>query len=114
MRSLQEGVLFQIGILLILVAAGLVCAQETGGGSTENFKRPSNPSVYHRRQGTDAAAGGRTTEPAVTKPGNRNAQSAEAPVAGIEPGAAAPTAMGESSPPSPPKPRKNRMMIWWS
>jgi len=46
-------------------------AQETGGGSTENFKRPSNPPVYHRPRPPSEAGGGRVKEDAGAKQGGR-------------------------------------------
>ncbi len=55
---------------LAALAYGLVCAQESGGGSTAGFKRPDNPPV-HRRPSSSEAAGGRLDEnagPRTEKP----------------------------------------------
>jgi tetratricopeptide (TPR) repeat protein len=64
--------------VLALLATGLlfsqteIHAQVTGGGSTENFKRPANPPVYH--QPKVEPAGGRIKEDPNGKPGTKGTQ----------------------------------------
>jgi tetratricopeptide (TPR) repeat protein len=85
-------------ILVVLLAGGSICAQETGGGSTENFKRPNNPPVYHRPRPAVEAGGGRVKDPPGTKPGGRSPQ-AKSAVAGTPPAAAQPAASEPGAPP---------------
>jgi tetratricopeptide (TPR) repeat protein len=66
-------------ITVALIAVGLLChhqsealAQITGGGSTENFKRPANPPVYH--QPKVEPAGGRIKEDPNAKAGTKSAE----------------------------------------
>ena len=65
-------------LVLALLATGLLCyqteldAQITGGGSTENFKRPANPPVYH--QAKFEPAGGRIKDDPGAKSGSKGTQ----------------------------------------
>ncbi len=62
-------------MLLILLSLGLQSishAQVTGGGSTEDFKRPSNPPVYH--QPKIEPLGGRLKDRSGSKAGGRSSQ----------------------------------------
>src|SRR5215510_13773236 len=67
-------VISQPALSLILLAIGLFCSQATrgqvtGGGSTENFKRPANPPVYH--QPKVEPAGGRIKDDPNAKSGTK-------------------------------------------
>ncbi len=88
MKSFRKAQSLSLAILVMLLTTVLVCAQETtGGGSTEDFKRPANPPV-HRRPIPNEAAGGRITGAAASKPSGRTPAPGVANAAGIEPGAA--------------------------
>ena len=81
-------------MLLILLSLGLQSmshAQVTGGGSTEDFKRPSNPPVYH--QPKIEPLGGRLKDRSGSKAGGRSSQTNGAGAAtatGTQKGAARP------------------------
>ena len=67
----------QPALTLVLLAIGVFCSQPilgqvTGGGSTENFKRPANPPVYH--QSKVEPAGGRIKDDPNAKPGTKGTQ----------------------------------------
>lgn len=63
------------------LANGLVCAQDIGGGSTADFKRPSNPTVNRRPKPDDGPGGGRLSGTEGPKPSRPNPQPREPGVA---------------------------------
>lgn len=74
-------------VLVTLLTSSLVTAQQIGGGSTENFKRPENPPVHHRPK--PEVAGGRLTGIAGAKQSARQTPDATS-AAGAPPGAVKP------------------------
>lgn len=89
------------------LASALVCAQEIGGGSTADFKRPSNPPVHGRPD--DGPAGGSLTGTTGPKSGGRNPQPRE-PTVGTPPKATkAATTVTTARPADTPKPIRGRL-----
>ncbi|MCM3870839.1 MAG: tetratricopeptide repeat protein [Pyrinomonadaceae bacterium] len=80
LRALAGNRLVLQGLLAALMsglATGLVCAQDIGGGSTADFKRPSNPKVNRQPKPDGQPAGGRLSGTEGAKSSSPNPQPRE-------------------------------------